>query len=96
MASTMTDVSFAATFLSHIVPVAITALVLLAIWAFRTYGPQLHYIALVSQATNDTGVIALAKYMAKKNGGKHIDTDHCWEAFVPAARAVSAQYRQKK
>ena len=80
--------------IDHIVPIFITTMIFVIIWALRTYLPQLHYIDLITKATNDTGIIKLAKYMAKQNGGKHIDTDEFWEAFVPAARAVSAEYRK--
>jgi hypothetical protein len=95
MKDILANATFVVDIVNHLLPVIISAVVIFGTWVVRTYFPQLKYIALLTEATNDAGIIKLAKYMATKNGGKHIKTDHLWESFVPAARAVSERYRMK-
>lgn len=82
----------AVTLANHLGPIAISVMLLLMVVAVILCGRQLQYIALVADATDDEGVDELAKYMARRNGGKHIDTTNLWESFVPAAKAVSDNY----
>jgi len=81
--------------INHLLPIAITVFGGTAFWVVKKYLPQLHYIKLVTDAVDEKGVRELAQYIAKKTGGKHINTDAVWESFVPAARAIRARYELK-
>lgn len=72
-------------FINHTVLVAI--LIFLAIGAITWYigFPYCQYIYYLSQSGTKQGNEELAKYLAKRTGGRSINVDDSWRSFIPAA-----------
>lgn len=74
------------TLINHLVPVFILIAILVIGIALYIGTPYCRYIHFVAESDNPKGIEDLAKYLAKKTGGRKINVDNTWESFIPAAQ----------
>lgn len=84
------------TFLNHFIPFLITVIIIGVAITVLIGGPYCRYIAIVSNADTDEGREELAKYLAKKAGGRKINVEHTWRSFLPAARDLHKSHVYKR
>lgn len=72
----------------HLVPTLGVLGALIVLFFISKIKPYLNYVKLLANADTPEGRVELAKYIARQTGGKKIDTDALWEAFLPAAEAL--------
>lgn len=58
--------------------------------------PKMNMIERIVRADTKEGREDLARYMARKTGGKKIDLDDTWRSFIPAARSAHASHLKKR
>lgn len=79
---------------NRIIPILLTLMLVVGAIAVIVGAPYCRYISLVSDA--DTDKTDLAKYLAKKAGGRNISTDTSWPSFVPAAKELHQRHMDKR
>lgn len=84
------------TIASHLIPVVLTILVLAIAVIFMIGSPYCRYVSLVSDAGSEKGKERLARHLAKETGGRKIDANQSWRAFLPAARDLYKKHECKK
>lgn len=91
----MSNVEIMLNIFSHLIPVVLTAAILFVGVALMVGSPYCHYVNLVSDAT-DEGKENLAKYLARRAGGRKIDNNQSWRSFIPAAKDLHKKHVNKK
>lgn len=80
----------------HLVPTLGVLGALVALFFISKIKPYLSYVKLLANADTPEGQTELAKYIARQTGGKKIDTEALWEAFLPAAEALFKLHQTRK
>ncbi len=91
-----TALTTAAQLTDHLVPTLGVLGALISLFFISKIKPYLSYVKLLANADTPEGQVELAKYIARQTGGKKIDTDALWEAFLPAAKALSELHLSRK
>lgn len=92
----MSNVSILFQIIQLVIPMVLTLAILGVIIAMMIGSPYCHYVSLVADASTDKGKENLARYLAKKTGGRKIDADRSWRSFMPAARDLHRKHVTKR
>jgi len=82
--------------ISHTLPIIITLLFLLIVAALYVGAPYCRYIYHLTIPSSEEGNESLAKYLAKKTGGRGINVDDNWQSFLPAAKNLRESHLSRK
>jgi len=80
------------TLINHLVPVLLTLVVVTVAVVLVASAPYLKYVLYVSEADTPKGREDFARYLAKKTGGRKINVDDNWPAFIKAAKDLHTSH----
>lgn len=83
-------------FINHTLPIVITLLIFIGAIALMIGIPYCRYIYFLTIPNTEEGDESLAKYLAKKVGGRGINVDNDWQSFIPAAKTLRNSHISRK